>query len=99
MKELNKCSIKEVSGGLWPVVLRVVLPTVINMAAYALNKKKNRQEITPTGLAIAGGSGVLTGGIGAAGSAAAGGGLIGSAVWAPGTIGMNASGNLIAQKY
>jgi len=66
---------------------------------YSVSRKHKGDNITPQGLGIAAGTGLVTGGIGAAGGAAAGGGLIGNAVWTPGTTALNASGNLIAKEH
>ena len=99
MKELDKYEIEMVSGGFWPILLRIAAPTVLNMLVYSFTKHHKHEEITPQGLAIAGGTGIVSGGIGAAAGVAAGGGLIGSAVWTPGTMAINASGNLIAQEH
>ncbi len=99
MKELNCQEVEQVSGGFWLLAVRIILPSVINMVAHSLRKKGKHEEITPQGLAIAGGSGLIAGGVGVAGGLAAGGTLIGNAVWAPSSIAINASGNAISQKY
>lgn len=99
MKELSFNETQEVSGGFWPIIIRVLAPTIINAIVYSVTKHHKNEEITPQGLAIATGAGVLSGGIGAAAGAAAGGGIIGAAAWAPGTMAINASGNAIAQEY
>lgn len=99
MKELSTQEIREVSGGWWIVALRIIGPTMINMAVHAFKKKNRGEEITPEGLAIAGGAGLVGAGIGVAGGAAAGGTLIANAVWAPNGMAISASGNAISQKY
>lgn len=99
MKELNLNQTKEISGGFWPIVLRIIGPTLINIGIYAFTKKKNHEEMTGQGLAIAAGTGVISGGIGGLGGAAAGGGLVGNAVWLPAAQAINLSGNAIAQEH
>lgn len=99
MKELNYQEVEQVSGGWWIIVARFVVPTLINMAGYALHKKHKHEDITPEGLAIAGGAGVAGAAIGVAGGLAAGGTAIGNAVWLPSAAAINTSGNLIAQNH
>lgn len=69
------------------------------MAIYSFNKHYKNEDITGTGLAIAGGAGLLSGGASVGLGAAAGGSLLGPAVWAPTTVTINATGNAIAQQY
>lgn len=97
--ELTKSEVMNVGGGFWPIILRIAIPTIINMAIYSFKKHHNDEEITPQGLVIAGGTGVISGGLGVAGGAAAGGGIFGNAVWIPSTTAINASGNLIAEGF
>jgi hypothetical protein len=99
MKELNYQEIEQVNGGWFLIVARIVGPTLINMAVHAIKKKNRHEEITPQGLAIAGGAGAIGGAIGVAGGMAAGGTLIGNAVWAPSNMAISASGNAISQNY
>lgn len=99
MKELSTQQIEQVSGGWWVIAFRIIGPTVLNMALHAFKKKNRDEEITPQGLAIAGGAGLVGAGIGVAGGAAAGGSFIANAVWAPNGMAISASGNAISQKY
>lgn len=99
MKELNCQEVEQVNGGFWLIAARFILPTVANMIFYSIKKRHKDEEITPQGLAIAGGAGLAGAGIGVAGGLAAGGTLIGNAVWAPSAMAINASGNLIAQQH
>jgi hypothetical protein len=99
MRELNKEELKQSSGAFWPIVMRVLAPTVMNMIVYSIAKKHKNEEITPEGLGIAVGAGLVSGGIGAAASTAAGGTLAANAVWTPGTTAINISGNLIAKEH
>ena len=99
MKELNFQEVEQVNGGWWIAVIRIIAPTVINMVVHSLKKKHRHEEITPQGLAIAGGAGLIGAGIGVAGGAAAGGTLLGNLVWAPNGIAISAAGNAISDKY
>ena len=64
-----------------------------------VNKKSNGNDVNGAGLAIAGGAGLLSGGASVGLGAAAGGGLLGSALWAPTTVTINATGNAIAREH
>lgn len=99
MKELNPLEIKEVSGGWFIIALRFAIPTIINMVGYAINKKHRHEEITPQGLAIAGGSAIIGAGVAVGGGLAAGGTVIGNAVWAPNGMAISAAGNAISKNY
>lgn len=79
--------------------MRIVGPSLVNMAIYSLTKQHKNEDITGTGLAIAGSAGLLSGGASVGLGAAAGGGLLGPAVWAPTTVTINATGNVIAKQY
>lgn len=99
MRTLSKNEVNEVSGGWFWIVARILAPTIFNMVAYAFAKKHHDEPVTAAGLAIAGGSGVLSGGVSVGLGAAAGGGVLGAAVWAPTTVTINATGNAIAREY
>lgn len=89
MYALSSEEVMNVSGGFWPVIFRIVIPSLINIAVYTFKKHHDDEEITPQGLAIAGGAGVVSGGLGVAGGAAAGGGIVGNLVWTPSTVAIN----------
>jgi len=99
MKHLTSQQLQQVHGGFWVPVFRFVLPVIVNAIVYTVNKIHHHEEPTPTGFAIATGTGMITGGIGAATNIATASTLAGAAAWAPGLVGLNASGNLIAQEY
>ncbi len=99
MKELNPLELKEVNGGWFIIALRFALPTIVNMVGYALHKKNKHEEVTPQGLAIAGGSAIVGTGIAVGGGLAAGGTIIGNAVWAPNGIAITAAGKEISKNY
>lgn len=80
MRTLDKNEVKEVSGGRFWIAARVLFPTIMNMAIYAFTKHKSGDPMSSTGLAIAGGAGLLSGGASTALGTAAGGGLLGAAV-------------------
>lgn len=99
MKELNFQETKQINGGWWVFALRLIGPSLLNMAVHSFKKKHRGEEITPQGLAIAGGAGLVGAGIGVAGGAAAGGTLVGNLVWAPNGAAISAAGNAISDKY
>jgi len=99
MKTLSASEIQEINGGFWIPLLRVIAPIIVNSIVYAVNKKHHHEDPTVAGFAIAAGTGLISGGVGAATGIATGGTVAGAAAWAPGTIAINASGNLIAKEY
>jgi hypothetical protein len=99
IRNLSEKEVMSIGGGFWPAIVRIVLPSVINMIVYTFKKQHNDEEVTPQGLAIAGGAGAISGGLGVAGGVAAGGGIIGNAVWVPSTVAINTTGNLISEGY
>lgn len=99
MKELNMEEIKKISGGIWPIVARIVVTSVVSTLMHVHHKKKHDQEITPAGIAIAAGSGAVGGGVGGALGAVAGGGIVGNAVWMPTAQAITASGQLISHEH
>jgi hypothetical protein len=99
MKELNCQEVDHVNGGWFMIAFRIIGPTVANMVIHSLKKKHRHEEITPQGLVIAGGAGMVGAGIGVAGGLAAGGTLIGNLVWAPNGMAISAAGNAISDKY
>jgi hypothetical protein len=99
MRTLSKDEVNEVSGGWFWIVARILAPTIFNMVAYAITKKHRNEPVTGTGLAIAGSSGVLSGGVSVGLGAAAGGGAFGAALWAPTTVTINATGSAIAKEH
>lgn len=98
MKALRHNEIAGVNGGFFALV-RVFLPCVLNGVAHVFHKKHREEEITPQGVLIASGTGLITGALGTARSLAAGGGVVGNLTQLPGTIGLNTAGNLIAQEH
>lgn len=95
MKIMNQEEIDLISGGF--TFLPFIAGTVINLVAYAIQKKVKHEEMTPQGIAISAATGALTGGVGTAAVKAAGAGLAGNIAWRPGFIAINQAGQLIAQ--
>lgn len=99
VKELNMEEIMEVSGGIWPIIGRIIATSVVSSLVHAFSKKNSNQEITALGIGIAAGTGALGGGVGGILGAAAGGGLVGNAVWMPAAQAITTGGQLISQEY
>ena len=63
MKELTLGQTKQITGGAgnWSLVLKIAFTTFVNIGNYIIHKKNQREKITIEGLAIAAGSGMITG--------------------------------------
>ena len=98
MKLINENELKQINGGFFPILARLIGVPAINMIYYQYRRRRDNAEITPKGLAIAAGAGMAGSAIGVAGSLAAGGGIVGNAVWMPSSIAISTSGGLIAKE-
>lgn len=61
MKELNLGQTKQISGGNWSTVFKIVFTTMVNIGDYIIYKKNRHEKITIQGLAMAAGSGMIVG--------------------------------------
>lgn len=98
MREIYDAECKVVNGGIWAIVGRFVLGSIIGLGGYALKKKHNDEPMTPEGAATAASFGAVTGGVGGTLAKAAGGGIVGNVAWRPGMLAVNAAGQAIADQ-
>ena len=95
MKEIKKENLTEVQGGIF---WGFIIGSALNLAVYAINKRRRHEDMSMEGACMAAATGALTGGVGGICVRAAGGGIAANLAWRPGFSAINAAGQGIAQE-